>query len=272
MKQWYVWAMALLLVIVIVFGASYFNFKGSTVIRALNTIIAPFQNGITYLSNSWRRARLFITDYRDFQENHALYHSQIAELERKLFEMEELVLENQRLRALLDFEHGEDFQLQGAQVIGHYTDIWTQGIIINKGINHGVNIRMPVITYSGYLVGIIEEVFVNSAHVQLLTDPSFAAGAMIQREDSRGLGVLRGQMVDKDLYLMDNISWDADVIVGDLIITSGMGSFFPKGLQVGTIKDIYSDDYGLSQSASFRPHIVDITVEEVAVLIDLNKE
>ncbi len=271
-KRWYVVlviAVIAVLVIMAVFGvrlniAQPFSF--------LNRIMAPFQVATSGVINFFADIREFSQDLKEFRQSKDYYKVKLGELERELDRMQEIKVENERLRQLLNFPYLEDYETIGADVIGYFPENWTSGVIINRGKRDGVQERDPVITYNGYLAGQVEEVFTTTAHVHLLTHPSFVVGGLIQREASRALGVVRGTPAGKDLYIMDNLSWDADVQSGDMIITSGMSEFFPKGLPIGEVVEVGVSDFGLTQKATIKPFIAGVTLEEILIIIDLQEK
>ena len=174
--------------------------------------------------------------------------------------------ENKRLRELLDFKEKVEYEMIGAEVTGNSPSVFEQIITINRGRKDGLEERMPVITYNGFLVGRIDYVGSSSAQVRLITDNQFVVGGVVARSDSREIGLVRGSGRRDQNNTMDNIAWDADVEIGDVILTSGLSNNFPEGLKIGQIKSIEPDNYGLSQKAEVELDIQSITIEEVMVI------
>jgi len=154
----------------------------------------------------------------------------------------------------------------GAEVIANSPSPWEKTITINKGSRDGLEKRMPVITYSGYLVGRIENTGSNYSQIRLITDQDFVVGGIIARTDSREIGLVRGSGRDEKNNIMDNIAWDADVQENDVVLTSGLSNNFPSGLKIGKVLEVESDNYGLSQKAEIDLYINNITLEEVMII------
>ncbi|MCI8452095.1 MAG: rod shape-determining protein MreC [Eggerthellaceae bacterium] len=152
------------------------------------------------------------------------------QLRRAVAQGEEYRLEAQRLQALLNLKDAYDLEGVGARVIGRSTDAWNQTITIDAGADEGVETGMTVMGPSG-VAGQVVAVSPGSSTVRLLSDPASGAAALIQ--SSRAEGIVRGSL-DGLLYL-ENIGADVTVSVGDVVLTSGLGGSYVRGLLIGTV-------------------------------------
>ncbi|MFP4020893.1 MAG: rod shape-determining protein MreC [Halanaerobium sp.] len=193
-------------------------------------------------------------------------------LERQVLFLENINRENKRLRELLDFEEKVDFEMVGAEVIANSPSVWEKTITINRGSKDGLEKRMPVITYNGYLVGRVENLGRSSAQVRLIIDHDFVVGGIIARTDSREIGLVRGSGRSDRPNMMDNIAWDADIQEGDTVLTSGLSNNFPAGLKIGEVAGVETDNYGLSQKSEINLYLNNITLEEVMVITNFDTE
>lgn len=152
------------------------------------------------------------------------------ELTNMLARTEEYRLEAERLAGLLNMR--ETYSIEGVtgRVIGRSTDAWNQTITVDIGSEDGVDAGLTVVGPSG-VIGQVVSVSEGACTVRLLTDPQSGVAAMIQ--SSRTDGIVRGSLVG--VLTLDNVSEDADVQVGDVVITSGLGGSFTKGLLIGTV-------------------------------------
>ena len=116
------------------------------------------------------------------------------------------------------------------RVIGRTTDAWNQTVTLDVGSSSGVETGLTVLGPTG-VVGQVISVDGGSCRVRLLTDPQSGAAAMVQ--SSRAEGIVRGSM-DGLLYL-ENIGADVNVQVGDVVLTSGLGGSYTRGLIIGTV-------------------------------------
>jgi rod shape-determining protein MreC len=182
-------------------------------------------------------------------------------LKSKLVTLNELSLENARLKSLLGFKQQAPYRLVAARVIGRSPDSWSSSIIIDKGNLQGLRRGMPVITPLG-LAGRVVEVATLASRVILVSDPGFGVAAMVER--SRQEGLVNGSL--KTNLILRYLPADADIKVGDVIITSGLNKACPKGLVIGTVTELISDSSGMSSYATIKPAVNPYNIEEVLIV------
>lgn len=180
--------------------------------------------------------------------------------------LKETEAENERLRSLLRFAQlNPNYDFRGGQVIARVISKspsnYLASIAIDLGAEHGIKPGMPVVTERG-LVGRIHKVGPLSSTVLLITDPSSGVPALIQR--NRLVGIVSGRA--GALPVMEYIPQDADISVGDLVITSGLGGGFPKNLIIGQIVEVRQRDYEMFQQATIRPTVNFDRLEFVLVI------
>ncbi len=199
-------------------------------------------------------------------ENEAL-RDQNLRLSLELLKLREAQLENARLHALLHFKSQQAAEKSYivARVIARNPARIANTILIDVGADEGIQARMPVVTADG-LVGRIMEVHGYTAIVQLLIDHNCRVSAVVQRH-SRVSGIVSFE--DGTFYLK-NVSLRGDIKVGDLIVSSGLGELFPKGLYVGQVVKLGDDEtQGLFREIILAPGVNFHNLEEVFVLKDL---
>ncbi len=190
------------------------------------------------------------------EENEAL-RLRIAELE------ESEILVNS-LQDLLDLQSTYDLESTAATVISGSTDSWTATLTIAKGSAAGLEVGMPVCSGSG-VIGQIIECGTSSSVVRLLTDEDSAIPAVVQ--SSRALGTLTGS-ADGSLS-MEMVTTDNDVEVGDIIVTSGLGGIYPKGLPLGTVTNVEYPEGAVYYEISVEPIVNIDALEEVLVITSI---
>lgn len=227
--------------------------------------LAPLEAGLHVISD-WIEARVqSVAELGRLRADNARLRAELERLTALETEYWDLRNENERMKSLLDFKQESPHRLVAAQVIGRNADNWFSSITINRGSDVGVAKDMPVITTAG-LVGRVVKVTPHTATVMLLLDPSSGAGGMVQR--SGDAGIVIGQGTDKTSPIVINLfARDADVMVGDTIITSGLGGTFPKGLLIGQVEQVSLHDYGLYRSATIKPAADFGRLQEVMVVI-----
>ncbi len=148
-----------------------------------------------------------------------------------------LVQENQRLRNLLETTRGRSYNFQFAEMIRVDLDPFSHKVWIDRGANEGVVVGQAVIDGLG-IVGQVENVLQHTATVRLISDPDHALPVQINRTGLRTVAYGAGST---DHLLMPDVPLQADVGVGDMIVTSGLGGRFPAGFPVGEVGGVDRD-------------------------------
>lgn len=161
--------------------------------------------------------------------------------------------ENERLKEYLGIKNEHpSFVLEEGCVIGRESGNYISVLTLNKGSYHGIQQNMAVITADG-IVGYVSEVGLNWCKVSTLLETASSVGAYIPRSGVSG-------MVEGDYSMrydgnckMTYLSADADVLIGDLVYSSGIGSVYPADLPIGRVVDITLDEYSRTMTATIQP-------------------
>ena len=203
----------------------------------------------------------FVFYHRNYVENRRIRKDN-DNLRSQLNMLNELYLENNRLRDILGFKQSSSFKLLAARVIGRDPGNWSSVVVIDKGKNSQVKENQLVITSLG-VAGKITEVDFNTSKVMLINDVHINIPVIAQR--SRYDGLVTGTL-QKNL-VMKFLSYDADLSIGDAIMTSGLDDFYPKGILIGKIISFTRDSTGLSRYAVIEPTVNVYRIEEVLVVL-----
>ena len=229
--------------------------------RVILQLTSPVQGGVRTLVHStadlWQHY-LWLVDTAT--ENEILRRDN-RRLQASLREFDEIRFENQRLKKLLDFREASSLKALPARVVAEDASSWFRTILIDKGSNDGVASGMPVVTAEG-IVGRTFQISDHESRVLLVTDASSSIATTLQQSRSRGIARGHGSGLQ-----LNYVERNTEVSVGELVITSGTGGVFPKGLAVGTVDQVEREEFGLFQRISMRP-TVDLTrIEEILVLL-----
>lgn len=220
------------------------------------TVAAPFQ-GIGNIFVNLTADQQTLSELR--QEN--------AELLARNVELEEAEQTAERLQTLLDLKDVNNLQSTAARVISGSTDSWSTTVTIDKGTSSGLSVGMPVTSATG-VIGQIVECGATSSTVRLLTDENSSISAMVQ--SSRAQGMLTGSATGQvELTL---IRTNQTVAVGDMVVTSGLGGVFPKGLPLGKVTSVVNNPGSLYLTIVVEPLASPETYEEVLVITSLTEE
>ena len=260
--RFYLLAIAVLLASLIVYSYNIRQKSTTTFFeRAVLSVAAPFQLGIDSTANA------VISTWNDYlwlieaRQRNVQLESENRELRARLELLDEISLQNQRLRKLLAFVDDLDRAALPALVIGEDVTPWSRTIVINKGTRSGVRQGLAVVASEG-AVGRVIKTSAHSSRVLLITDPSSAVATLVQRTRSRGIS--RGR---SDRLTVEYVEQDADIQTGDLLVTSGMGGVFPKGLPLGRVVAVQQDHFDLFQRIEAAPSADFSRLEEVLVIL-----
>lgn len=196
-----------------------------------------------------------IHEFRNIYEENQILKEQVSEFRSLLYEVQEVRKENEELRntlGLLESDSIRSHEAIHATVIARSPERWMEQVTINKGREHGVDANMLVMTADG-MIGKVQSANQFTARVKLLTgfDQFNRISAMVSREDKRNIfGMIEGFDEETGSLLFRIIEEsDQDIEEGDLVVSSGMGGVFPAGVPIGEVKEITTDQYGLTQIA-----------------------
>lgn len=233
--------------------------------KALRELLTPLQSGVTTVMHSFSNFTDSLLAYNELQQENKLLKEEIRKLTIQNSYLEEFRQENVRLNLLLDFEeqNEEQWVMEPACVVARDYGNWYSTIIIDKGSKHGIHKDMAVSNFQG-LVGRVINVTPNSAEVLLIVDSQSAVGALVQT--TRVPGVVEAATDGNHKLQMVHIPHDAPLPEGGVIITSGLGQIFPKGLRVGYIREVIPAPNGLVKKALVEPFVDFDSLEEVLVI------
>jgi rod shape-determining protein MreC len=202
-------------------------------------------------------------DLQSAQQRIAQLEEQVAEQERTILELRERAQEYQTYVDLFN-RASEAPQLRRitARVIGRDPNPLFQSIIIDKGTRDGIAVGMPVESARG-LVGQVFQATPAAAHVLLITDNVMSVAGRLSASRAEGMvfgGGLGGRLT------MDWIGLERPVEIGDIVLTSGTGGFFPEDLVIGHVIEVSRSDADLFQRAVLEPAVNFNTLEVVFVI------
>jgi len=233
-----------------------------TVHSVYSTLTKPMLEAGSGIRSVFYTIRYQSRDFLDAIGKQKEYLSRIQELETQLLHFHEMERENQRLRKLLNFSAAPGEHTIGARVIGQDGTPWKKVLELDKGSRQNIKRDMAVIAPEG-LVGRILEADHATSSVILLVDPDCRVSALTAT--SRAQGVITGIGTEK--LQMKYLALDAEIAVGEDVTTSGIGSIFPKGIQIGKIESIERDSDGLHLLALVNPAVPFSKLEEVLCLV-----
>ncbi|QIW15915.1 rod shape-determining protein MreC [Pasteurellaceae bacterium RH1A] len=198
-------------------------------------------SGLYYFANTPRSvldgvSNNFIDNNKLQLENQAL-KDQLREKNADLLLLDQLKVENQRLRLLLSSPLRQDEYKKVAEVLAAEMDNYRQQVVINQGRNDGAFVGQPIIDERG-VVGQVISVGEKSSRVLLISDVTHAVPVQVLRNDVRAIANGTGH---NDELLLDNLPRTVDIAKGDVLVTSGLGGRFPEGYPVAVVESVSND-------------------------------
>ena len=238
--------------------------------NTVGVIFRPIQTFAATASNAISGFFQDIFNTTDADLENARLKQELALYQQSQIDYSELQNENQRLREMLNYSGTfADFVYVTAKVIGRSSGVWFDVITINAGRNQGIELNMPVMCGDG-LIGKVTDLGANWCKVTALIDSSITVASMVER--TRDNCMVRGVMSTNDktstlelYYLPTDLT---DIVPGDVIITSGVGGIFPKGILIGTVKEVILDTDSNGVNAIISPAVDFLHIEEVMVITD----
>jgi len=225
---------------------------------AVEAVLAPPAVALSRVSGFFADAWAFITEIGTLRTENQRLSAEVARLQEENARLRPDAQENGRLRVLLGFKQQLPYRSLAARIVGRDPSQWFSTVLVDRGASEGVARDDPVITSDG-VVGHVVETAGSWARVLLVADSRSAVSAVLDR--SREVGVVVGQ--GHSLLRLTYLSREADVKPGDLVVTSGLGPIYPRGLSVGTVVSAVRGP--MFQDAVIRPsadlgHLEDVLI------------
>lgn len=234
--------------------------------QAVLFVFSPFIKVTAVAAGSLSHVWHDYVDLRAVREENRRLQRESAILQRRISQLEEHALETQRLQGLLAMRETSRANYLAARIVGKDATNWFKTLLIDRGSRAGLRRNLPVVAPDG-LVGRVVEVTPYTAKVQLVTDPVSASGGLLQR--TRVTGIVSGNLGAG--LRMRYLPLLADVVVGDEVVTSGMGGVFPKGIPVGRVTVVERKSGALFLEAVLQPTVDLGRLEEVLILMDAER-
>jgi rod shape-determining protein MreC len=236
------------------------------VVSALSRIGAPleyFAAAMARFVSSGVSQYVYLVDVK--QDNNRLAYEN-ARLAARVRELEQAQADNRRLRRLLGLRDTIPFEMVSAAVIGKDTTEFFRVAHVTLDSPHAsIRPDMPVIALDG-AVGTVQRVAGEKIDVQLTIDSGFGVDVVVERTGARGF--VRGEG-DRSRYLV-RVEWAErrdEVDVGDVLVTSGVGCRFPKGIPVARVKSVEKKKFGVYQTLVAEPTVDFSRLEEVLIIL-----
>lgn len=229
-------------------------------------VISPLESTISTITSPFVDAYNWTSELFEARTENEELRREAEELRSEVVSLREAEDENSRLREMLGFinqpSYPKDYEHITARVIGRSASAWNATITINVGSDDGIGMGQSVVNGKG-LVGQVSAVATNSAQVLLITDHTSHVEAKLQNGQAAGtvIGGINGMLE------MDFVDKDAHAEPNDVVVTSGTGQLFVKGIPIGVVDEVSDQEIEYFMRISITPFVEFNKLEEVMVLI-----
>lgn len=210
----------------------------------------------------WQNSISSLYQYRVLKFENDILRERLALLSFENSLMKDALLENDRLRELMEFKRGSEYDLIPVSLIRKSSQGFSHSFYINVGSNNGIGKNMPVVSSEG-LIGRVIFSSGEASIVQAIDDINIRISAMIQR--SRISGILHPD--ENSNLQLDYLTVRADVKVGDVVVTSGYSDIYPKGIEIGYVSKIDTIKAEFFKLIHIKPSADLINLEEAFVIV-----
>jgi rod shape-determining protein MreC len=236
--------------------------NANVVERWVITVFAPIMKPFSQLSLFGEDVWDNYIDLVNVRRENLHLREDVKALNSRVIAAEEVYQANRHLAQLLDVKNTIKAPTLTATVIGEDVSPWNGTLVIDRGSSSGIAEGMAVVAADG-VVGQVVKVAHSSSRVLLLTDHSNGIAATIQR--SRARGVVKGK--GDGLCQLEFTTREEDVKVGDIVVSSGIGGVFLKGLPIGEVTMVKRGEYGIFQTVTIQPSVNISHLEDVLVVL-----
>lgn len=234
--------------------------------KSIHGLMAPAERAGAQLGALADDGKDAVADAAASEDTLTALRDRNAELTQLLTQAEEYRLESERLRGLLELKDIYKIEGVSARIIGRSTDAWNQTITLDVGEEESISKGLTVMGPAG-VIGQVVEVSASSCVVRLLTDPNSGVAAQVQ--SSRVEGVVRGSLTGA--LNLENVDANAEVSQGDVVLTSGLGGSFTKGLLIGTVVRVEGNAKDGTRQIVVAPNEEASSLEEVTVVFSASE-
>ena len=250
-----IWLLAGVAVVVVVLCIISAVSSGTPFLRnAAGVIASPFRAAGSAVAGWFGGIGDHFDKVADLQQENDDLRAQVADLERQLRQAQKESEENQRLRDLLELQsQRRDLKTVSARVTERSVSNWASTLTLTRGTSAGVAIDDCAIDEYGNLVGVVTDAGLNWCAVTTILDTTSSIGATVFRTEQ--VAVAQGQLglMSEGQLALTYVDEPDKLIAGDLVVTSGLGGYYPSGLPIGTVTELRTDTGGLTQYAVLSP-------------------
>ena len=268
LKEHGLWILFATAVVAVALSAmSFFASASSPLENLAGVLSSPFRGMYSALSGWVAEKQAYFADNQALiAENQAL-RNQIAEMEQEIRLARGDSDENARLRELLELrKKRRDFDFESAAIVERSSSNWISSLTLDRGTLHGVAVDNCVVTEEGFLVGVVTEAGLNWCTVLTVLDTDTSLGARLFRTGDVGVAEGDFALMNEGVLTINYLPSGCKPLMGDLVVTSGLGGYYPSDLVIGTVSELRPDPSGTEEQAILTPSARLKDLEQVFII------
>ena len=234
----------------------------------VGTVLNPVQKVVYTISDKVHDVFDFFYNFSDVKNENNDLKKKNLELENQLVEYNELKRQNDVLRGIVDFsKENNQYKYIGTNIIWKSGNSFVEGYTIDKGSSEGIKKDYIVISPEG-LVGVVTEVHSNWSKIQTLLNENVAVAATIEGDSNSGDGIVKGYRNGSEMQAeITNLPMNSTIKEGETVVTSGLGGYYPKGIRIGEVTSVQSDDVKVMKTAILKTYVDFNNLQELFVVV-----
>lgn len=244
--------------------------SASPLTSAVGLVFSPLQKLSDFVSEKVEWVELSFRGSGTYKQEIERLEQKIAEYENKIVDYNEMKQKVASYETMLGVkEENSDYELQRASVIGTDSADMFASLIIDKGSADGISTDDPVV-YGNYLVGLVSKVHPSYSVVETLLNPDLNISALESKTRETAYVTTTIELSENGRCMLSGLERTTQVTPGGIVVTSGIGGTYPKGIIIGTVSEITESKYDLTNSAIIEPGVNVREVEDIFVITDFD--
>lgn len=250
---------------------TYFSTTSAVMPNIAGIIAQPFRSVSTTIYEGVGKWHAYLTEFDALKAENEELKKKIAQMEADNRQAVADREENARLRALADLrEQRRELSFESARILVQDASNWSSMLTVNKGTMHDIEVGDCVVNEEGGLIGVVTETGLTWSNVRTILDSESSIGALVFRSGASAVAQGDFSLMRDGRLALTYLGTDPDLVSGDLIVTSGLGEYFPPQLVIGYVEEVRPGDDGMSQIAEIRPEVDMNSLVQVFVVKDFD--
>jgi rod shape-determining protein MreC len=235
---------------------------------AVCVLLTPMQKVFNYATEAVDGFASYFYKFDELVEENIALRERIAELEKQNYDAAELEERSAWMSNFLEMKSQHtDFKMLSASVTGRENGNYSKILTIDVGTGAGVTKNMPVVTSEG-IVGRITELGYNWAKVTTIVESQTSVGAYIERTEDAGICEGQFDLAPDGMCRMSYLPAEAQIAVGDRVLSTGYGSVYPRGLVIGYVETVGINEFTRSPDVTVKCAVDFSELTQVMIITD----